>query len=55
MSADDEDFDDELGVAAGFVLAFTVGFVTVLVVGAAIAWNAVSVVAETVQAVRDKL
>ncbi len=49
---DDEEFDDEMGVAAAFVLAFSVGFLVVAVTGAAIAWNVASLAAEAVRRVR---
>jgi len=44
--------DDEMGVAAAFVMAFVIGFTATTIVAAAIAWNAVSFAAEAVQAVR---
>lgn len=51
---DEEEFDDEMGVAAAFVMAFTIGFVATTIVAAAIAWNAVSLAAEAVQAIRRR-
>lgn len=55
---DDDDLegwaDDEMGVAAGFVMAFMVGFAATTIVAAAIAWNAVSFAAEAVQALRRR-
>ena len=52
--ADCEDWDDELGAAAAFVTAFAVGFAATTIVGVAIAWNAVSIAAEAVQALRRR-
>jgi uncharacterized membrane protein YbhN (UPF0104 family) len=52
---DDEwDDDDEMGVAAAFVLAFAIGFTATTIMAAAVAWHAVSFLAEAVQAVRGK-
>ena len=53
---DDEGWDDEeLGLVGAFVLAFSIGFVVVAVVGASIAWTAASLAAQAVQTVRRKL
>ena len=46
------DDDDEMGVAADFVMAFMVGFAATTIVAAAIAWHAVSLAAAAVQAMR---
>ena len=54
MTGDWEDHDDEMGVAANFVTAFAVAFATTTIVGVAIAWNAVSIAAEAVQALRRR-
>lgn len=54
MSDDWEDQDDELGVAANFVLAFAVGFAATTIMGVAVAWNAVSIASEAVQALRRR-
>ena len=54
MTGDWEDRDDEMGVAANFVAAFAVAFATTTIVGVAIAWNAVSIAAEAVQALRRR-
>ena len=48
----DEEFDDEMSVAAAFVLAFSVGFLVVAVTSAAIVWNVASLAAEAVRRVR---
>jgi hypothetical protein len=51
----DEDWgDDEMGVAAAFVLAVMVGFVATTIVGAAIAWNVASVVSHNVHRLRQR-
>ena len=52
MTGDWEGRDDEMGVAANFVTAFAVGFAATTIMGVAIAWNAVSIAAEAVQALR---
>ena len=53
MSWDDEwGGEDEMGVAADFVMAFMVGAAATTIVAAAIAWHAVSYAAEAVQALR---
>ena len=54
MSNDWEDYDDELGVAATFVMAFAVGFAATTIMGVAVAWNAVSIASEAVQALRRR-
>lgn len=54
MIDDCEDCDDEMGVAANFVMAFAVGAAATSIVGVAIAWNAVSLAAEAVQALRRR-
>lgn len=46
------DEDDEMGVAAAFVMAFMVGFTSTLIIGAAIAWNVASYAAEAVRRLR---
>jgi hypothetical protein len=43
---DDEEYDDEMGVAAAFVMAFAIAAVSTTIVAAAVAWNAVALVAE---------
>jgi hypothetical protein len=54
MSGDCEGCDDELGVAASFVMAFAVGFATTTIVGVAIAWNVVSLAVEAAQTLRRR-
>jgi hypothetical protein len=50
---DDEwDDDDEMGVAAAFVLAFTIGVVATTITAAAIIWNVADAVASLVHTVR---
>lgn len=56
---DDDDLEgwgdeDEMGVASAFVMAFLIGAVSVTIIGAAIAWNAVSLTAATVQKMRSR-
>ena len=54
MTTDWVVLDDELGAAACFVTAFAVGFAATTIMGVAIAWNAVSIAAEAVQALRRR-
>lgn len=54
MSDDWEDHDDELGVAANFVMAFAVGAAATTIVGVAIAWNVASIALEAAQALRRR-
>jgi hypothetical protein len=49
---DEWDEDDEMGVAAAFVMAFTIGFVATTIIGVAIAWHAVDAVVSLVRTVR---
>lgn len=49
------EFDDELGVAGGFMLGFVVAFTATAVVGAAIAWHAISYLTEAIETVFKKL
>lgn len=49
---EDWDEDDEMGVAAAFVLGFVIVFVSATITGAAIAWNVASYAAEAVRKVR---
>jgi hypothetical protein len=51
---DEWEEDDEMGVAAAFVMAFVIGFTATTIVGVAIAWHAVSLAAEAVQALRRR-
>ena len=54
MSDDWEAQDDELGVAANFVLAFAVGFAATTIVGVAIVWNVASIAAEAAHSRRRR-
>lgn len=49
-----DDVDEELVIAERIATVFLVSIVTVVVVGVAVAWNAVSLAAQAVQAVRHK-
>lgn len=54
---DDDDLEgwadeDEMGVAAAFVLAFTIGVVVTTITAAAIIWNVVDAAASLVRTVR---
>jgi hypothetical protein len=51
---EDWDEDDEMGVAAAFVMAFVIGFTATTIMAVAVAWNAVSFAAEAVQALRRR-
>jgi hypothetical protein len=51
---DEWEEDDEMGVAAAFVMAFVIAATATTIVGVAIAWNAVSLAAEAVQALRRR-
>jgi hypothetical protein len=50
---EDWDDEDEMGVAAAFVLGFVIVFVSTAITGAAIIWNVASLAAETVRKVRS--
>jgi hypothetical protein len=49
---DEWDEDDEMGVAAAFVMAFSIAGLVVIVTTAAIVWNVASLAAEAVRRVR---
>jgi hypothetical protein len=49
---DEWEEDDEMGVAAAFVMAFTIGFVATTIIGVSIAWHAVDAVVSLVRTVR---
>lgn len=44
--------DDEMGVAAAFVMGIVIGFVSVAVISAAVIWNAAELVARGVAGLR---
>jgi hypothetical protein len=47
-----EDDDDEMGVAAAFVMGVAIGFVSIAVVSAAVIWNVAELVAKGVSKIR---
>jgi hypothetical protein len=50
---DEWDEDDELGVAAAFVMGFVIVFAVTAITAAAVVWNVASLAAEAVHKLRS--